>query len=85
MATREAPHGVRYLTDSEGERTDVLIPLDTWQRLLSAWKEMAERLEDQEDLALAQAWLAAESEGRAKTISLDELKRELLADGLLPG
>ena len=76
---------VRYVTDANGENTDVLVPLQTWKLLLASWRRLSELLEDQEDSAALQEWLAKRAAGEAEAVSLDELERELAADGLLPG
>jgi len=76
---------VRYLTDANGERTDVLIPLATWKKLLVSWERLSEMLEDQEDRAVLREWLAKRAAGEADSLSLDELEQDLRADGLLPG
>lgn len=76
---------VRYVTDSQGEKTEVLVPLMTWEALLASWKQLIEMLEDQEDRAIVQEWLDKRATGKAETVSLDDLERELIADGLLPG
>jgi hypothetical protein len=76
---------VRYVTDANGERTDVLIPLATWETLLASWHKLVEVLEDQEDRAILQEWMQRRARGEAETISLEELERELIADGLIPG
>jgi len=76
---------VRYVTDSKGETTDVLIPLTAWKALLASWKQLIESLEDQEDSAILQEWLAKRAAGKVEAIPLDTLEQELIADGLLPG
>ena len=76
---------VRYVMDSNGKRTDVLIPLATWETLLATRKQLIELLEDQEDNALLQEWLKKRAAGEVDMISLDTLEQELIADGLLPG
>jgi len=76
---------VRYVTDSKGETTDVLIPLTAWKALLASWKQLMESLEDQEDSAILQEWLAKRAAGKVEAIPLDTLEQELIADGLLPG
>ena len=85
MTITETLTTVRYVTDSSGERTDVLIPLSAWKTLLSTWKKALELLEDQEDKAILQEWLEKRAAGKVEMISLDALERELVADGLLPG
>jgi hypothetical protein len=85
MVFPETLKEVRYLTDANGEKTDVLIPLATWKKLLVSWERLSEMLEDQEDRAVLQQWLAKRAAGEAETLSLDELEQDLRADGLLPG
>lgn len=85
MTVAEALTTVRYVTDSEGERTDVLIPLAAWKTLLASWKQLIELLEDQEDNAILQEWLEKRAAGELDMISLDTLEQELIADGLLSG
>ena len=84
MSAVEALATVRYITDAEGNKTDVLMPLATWEALVADWQEMAERLEDQDDAASARDWLQRRMRGEAAMITLDQLEQELIADGLLP-
>lgn len=53
--------------------------------MLEAWEHLIERLEDQEDRAIFQEWLARRASGEKDTITLAELEKELVADGLLSG
>jgi hypothetical protein len=76
---------VRYVTDSQGEKTEVIVPLTTWEALLASWKQLIEMLEDQEDRATLQEWFRKRTAGEAATVSLDDLEQELIRDGLLPG
>lgn len=85
MTITEALATVRYVVDAKGEKTDVLIPLTTWEALLALWKQLIEMLEDQEDRAILQEWLEKRAAGEVEMISLDTLEQELIADGLLPG
>ena len=85
MAVTEALTTVRYVVDSSGERTDVLVPLTAWKTLLASWKQLIELLEDQEDSATLQEWLEKRATGEVDMISLGALEQELIADGLLPG
>jgi len=85
MAVTEALATVRYVVDSSGEKTDVLVPLTAWKTLLASWKQLIELLEDQEDSATLQEWLEKRAAGEMDMISLDTLEQELIADGLLPG
>lgn len=81
----EALTNVRYVLDANGEKTDVLIPLTTWEALLAFWKDLLALLEDQEDRAILQEWLEKRAAGEMEMISLEDLEQELIADGLLPG
>jgi hypothetical protein len=84
MATPEILRDVRYLTDASGEKTDVLVPLATWKALLASWRQLIAVVENQEDKAIVEDFLAKRAAGEAVTISLEELEQELIADGLLP-
>ena len=66
-------------------KIDVLVPLATWEALLASWKRLMEMLEDHEDQAILREWLQKRAAGEAETITLEELERELIAEGLLPG
>ena len=79
MAVTEALTTVRYVVDSSGERTDVLVPLTAWKTLLASWKQLIELL------ATLQEWLEKRATGEVDMISLGALEQELIADGLLPG
>ncbi len=85
MAIQDTLTNIRYVTNANGEKTEVLVPLMTWNALLASWNQLIERLEDQEDRAILQEWLEKRAAGEADMISLDDLERELIADGLLPG
>jgi hypothetical protein len=83
MGVQETLGSIRYVTDVNGEKTDVLIPVPTWEALLAAWQRLIERIEDQEDRAVLKEWLAKRTAGEATTITLEDMERELVADGLL--
>lgn len=85
MAAAETALRLRYVVDSNGDKTDVVIPVATWRKLLLTWKALAEQEEEQEDMALLKAWLVRRRSNDSETLSLDDLERELMADGLLPG
>jgi len=58
---------IRYIVDDKGERTEVVLPLEEYE-------EMLENLHD----------LAVIAERRDEpTVSFEELKKKLKADGLL--
>lgn len=83
MSITEAITDIQYVTNPTGERTNVIVPLPAWESLLAALAEMAERLEDQEDIAVLQEWLRAQATGTVEMILLDALEQELRNDGLL--
>jgi hypothetical protein len=85
MKISDALESARYMVDPNGKRTDVVIPFETWKKLLEAWEGLIERLEDQDDRAILQEWLARRASGEKDTVTLAELEKELIADGLLPG
>jgi hypothetical protein len=40
MTVAEVLASVRYVTDSNGEKTDVLVPVAVWEALLASWQEL---------------------------------------------
>jgi len=85
MTITEVLTTVRYVMDSDGKKTDVLIPLATWETLLASCKKLIELLDDQEDNAILHEWLNRRAAGEVEMIPLDTLEQELIEDGLLPG
>jgi len=85
MRIAESIADVQYVTNPAGARTDVIVPLPAWESLLAVLEEMADRLEDQEDVALLHDWLRAHTAGTETMIPLAELEEELRRDGLLSG
>lgn len=83
MSFAEALTTVRYITDAQGETTDVIVPIETWKAFLQTWRELVEQLEDQEDRAIVQEWLNKRARGEAHMIALADLEQELRADGLI--
>jgi hypothetical protein len=83
MTVPEALRNVRYVVNSEGERTDAIIPLAAWQTLVASWRQSLQRLEDQEDRAILLQWLEKRAAGGVEMIPLEELEQNLAADGLL--
>lgn len=71
MTISEALTTVRYVTDSNGEKTDVLISMTAWKALLLHWKALIDVLEDQEDYAILQEWLEERAAGQTDMISLE--------------
>ena len=84
MTIAEVLRAARFVVNSRGERTDVMLPLSAWESLLATWKQLIELLEDEEDTAILQTWLEERKAGKVETISLGNLEQELVADGLLP-
>lgn len=60
---QETLGAVRYLTDDQGSRTDVVLPLERWEQLI-AW------LETLDDRLALEAWLPALREGPRQTGAL---------------
>ena len=85
MTIDEVLMSVRYVIGSDGKKTDVLIPLATWEKLLASWKKLIELLDDQEDNAILHEWLEKRGAGEVEMIPLDTLEQELIEDELLPG
>lgn len=83
MTVREALGSVRYVVDSEGKRTEAILPLSAWRTLLELVQQALEDREDNEDLVTLQAWLGKRSAGKAHTVPLEDLVAELEADGLV--
>lgn len=83
MKISDALESARYVIDPKGKKTDVLIPLETWKKLLASWQRLIDLIEDQEDRALLQEWLERRAAGEVDTVALEELEKELIADGLL--
>jgi hypothetical protein len=85
MRISDALDLAKYVVGPDGNKTDVLIPLETWKELLVTWQHLVDLLEDQEDRAIFNEWLEKRATGEAQTISLEELEQELGEDGSLPG
>jgi hypothetical protein len=83
MRIAESIADIHYVTNPAGDRTDVIVPLPTWESLLVAIEVMAERLENPEDVDLLQDWLHARAAGEVEMIPLADLEEELRRDGLL--
>ncbi len=81
----EITSSIRYVTDAEGNKTDVLIPLASWKALIITWQKLIEEIEDQEDSEAFKDWLRQRHAGEIDSMSLEEFEKELVADGLLPG
>ena len=50
-----------------------------------SWEAEFAKDEDKEDSAILQDWLQRRAAGAVETVSLDDLEREMVIDGLLPG
>ncbi len=82
MKISDAIEGAKYVVDQHGKKTEIVIPLETWKKLLASWRKLVGLLEDEEDRSIMKEWLEKRSAGEAKSISLEDLERELMADGL---
>lgn len=83
MTITEALASIKYVADSKGKKTDVIVPVEVWEALLASWKQLVEQLEEREDIAIFQEWLQKRTDGEVETISLDALEQELIAGGLV--
>ena len=83
MSLKESLKLVKYVANASGKKTDVIIPIEVWESLLISWENMVEALENREDAAIFQDWLEQKKTGEVETISLDDLEKELIADGLI--
>ncbi|HAJ62267.1 MAG TPA: hypothetical protein DCP31_26005 [Cyanobacteria bacterium UBA8543] len=83
MSLKESLKLVKYVANASGKKTDVIIPIEVWESLLASWENMVEALENREDAAIFQDWLEQKKTGEVETISLDDLEKELIADGLI--
>ncbi|NES23197.1 MAG: hypothetical protein F6K41_30835 [Symploca sp. SIO3E6] len=84
MKTPDVLAEVRYVTDVNGNKTEVLVPVRVWQALLTSWQELISQLEDKEDSAILKEWLEKRAAGEIKMVALETLEQELITDGLLP-
>ncbi len=84
MTTPDVLAEVRYVTDANGNKTEVLVPLKVWQAILASWQELITQIEDQQDSATLKEWLEKRAAGEMKMVSLETLEQELITDGLLP-
>ena len=76
MTMQDVLATVRYVTDAQGEKTDVIVPLVTWKALLASWEQLSEKLEDQEDKDILQDWLEKRAKGELDMITLEDLEIE---------
>jgi hypothetical protein len=87
MLASESPSviksAIKQVTNEQGQTTDVMVPVALWDRLLETWQRMAAELEDQEDRQTIENWLVQRQRPDYSVISLESLKAELIADGLL--
>ena len=60
MKISDALASAKYVVDSDGNKTEVVIPIETWKLLLAAWHELAD-LEGQENLLILQKWVESET------------------------
>lgn len=79
MTMQDVLATVKYVTDAQGEKTDVIVPLVTWKALLASWEQLIEKLEDQEDKDILQDWLEKRAKGELDMITLEDLEIERIA------
>ena len=60
----------RYIVDENGKRTDVILPLEEYERLIEA-------LEDLEDVRLYDEAKAALQRGESEVVPLEQAMREI--------
>ncbi len=48
MKIADALASAKYVVDSDGKKTDVVIPMETWQMLLAAWQQSNKSLGDEQ-------------------------------------
>lgn len=73
MNVTKAINLVKYVADANGNKTDVLVPVEIWEAMLSAWKETIERLEDRENLEIFQEWLQRRDAGLGEAFGRQSL------------
>jgi hypothetical protein len=83
MTLTEALGAVRYVVDARGEKTDAILPVEAWKTLVTTWEKTLQLLEDQDDRALLRTWLEQRAAGKVDMMPLEELERDLEADGFL--
>jgi PHD/YefM family antitoxin component YafN of YafNO toxin-antitoxin module len=82
MKISDAVAQANYLVDAEGKKTAVVLPVDTWEKLLSDWERLVEMLEDIEDVEIVRkafADLEAADGDRRKAgwIAWEDVEKEL--------
>lgn len=60
MKIADALASAKYVVDSEGNKTEVVIPIETWKLFLDALHELV-NLEGQDSLPVLQKWIEAET------------------------
>ena len=40
MKISDAIEGAKYLVDRQGNKTEIVIPLETWKKLLASWRKL---------------------------------------------
>ena len=50
MKIADALASAKYVVDSEGNKTEVVIPIETWQMLLAAWQQSNKTLPDEQSV-----------------------------------
>jgi hypothetical protein len=82
MTATEAQALVKYVTNAEGQTTDVLVPLSVWEALLEGMSVVKDCGPENEQLATWVAYLLTDERGTRPLKTRSELEREL--EELLP-
>lgn len=79
MTLTEALASARYIVDANGRKTEVIIPVETWQHVLATYERLITLLEDREDREVLTDWLARRATSSEVLMSLDDLEQELIS------
>jgi hypothetical protein len=83
MPISDMLRGLRYVTDLNGERTDVIVPLESWRLLIESWQRMAEILEERGEIGLLESWIASRTASQDEPPNLDDFERRFKGNGFL--
>ncbi len=74
MTLAKALASARYIVDADGHKTEVVIPVETWQQMLATYERRITLLEDHDDREILSRWLANRAAGSEEMITLDKLE-----------
>jgi hypothetical protein len=82
MKISDAIAQANYLVDSEGKKTAVVLPVDTWEKLVADWERIVEALEDIDDIEIVRkAFADLEAAGgdrrKAGWVAWEDVEKEL--------